>query len=144
MERNPIEGYEGLIWQIARTLYRPTHLYSADDLYQVGCMCVIKIDRSFDDSKAKRSTFYTICVRREIIRYINKFRNDHLVRQVKRAAHDHSSLWEFFPENMSELEGDVVEMLIDGYIKPQIMKKHKLTALAYKKILIKLGKHVNG
>ena len=123
-----IEEHQALIAELAHNLYRKTHLYDFEDLFQIGLQSAVRLERVFDPTKAKRSTFYTKCIARDMIKFIKRhnklFAN---VPHYRETPSDSSlDLWESLPDLCPEDE-EMVRMLSEGHSKREIAKRLQLT-----------------
>lgn len=132
--------YEALIADLAHSLYRKTHLYDFKDLFQIGLQSAIRLEQSFDPSKSQRSTFFTLCVRRDMVKFVKKhnraFSNTILPKDV--AIDDQSDLWESLPDLPAE-ETEMVRMLVAGHSKREIARRLQLPTREIKSRLLKVG-----
>lgn len=121
-----VQNY-GLIAKIAKSLYKETRLYSYEDLLQIGLQSAVRLEQHFDAGKSCKSTFLTICVRRDIIRFIKKhtrlFGSSHA--PIKTVTDD-VPLWASLPRLDPE-ETVMVEMLEQGFSKREICRRFHLT-----------------
>jgi RNA polymerase sigma factor (sigma-70 family) len=132
--------YEALIADIARTLYRKTHLYDFEDLFQIGLQSAMRLDKSFDPERAKRTTFFTLCVRRDMLKFIKKhnkvFSNVSLPKEVEKNYED--QLWESIPDLDPE-DKEMVNMIVSGHSKRDVAKRLRLPYKEIQKRLEKIG-----
>lgn len=121
-----MENYK-LVAKIAHDLYKPTRLYDFEDLLQIGLQSAIRLERHFNPALAKKSTFLTICIRRDILKFIKRhtrlFSSEGAPPQVVKS---HSPLWASLPK-LDPVEAAMVEMLEQGRSKREIAKRFHLT-----------------
>lgn len=67
-----IEDNKALVKDIARKFYFKNSIFSVEDLEQVGYLSLWKNLKKYDPNRAKLSTFMTICVRHDMIKFIRK------------------------------------------------------------------------
>ena len=134
---------EKLIYSIANSLYRDTHLYSVEDLFQIGCLSYIKLQKHFDKTKSKKSTFMTICIRRDIVRFIKKHRNNFSESHTDSfLVTYHNDLFECLPELGPE-DAEIIRMLSEGYSKREIAKRFHLKQKDLQTRLESIGNRIN-
>lgn len=61
-----IEDHFGLVHKIVNKYFKRTNLYEYDDLFQVGCIGLVKASKKFDESRGKFSTIATHCITNEL------------------------------------------------------------------------------
>ena len=125
---NYIEEHQALIAELAHNLYRKTHLYDFEDLFQIGLQSAVRLERVFDPSKAKRSTFYTKCITRDMIKFIKKHKKlfANVPHYTETPTHPTIEAWESLPDLCPEDE-EMVRMLAAGHSKREIAKRLQLT-----------------
>ena len=132
--------YEALIADLAHSLYRKTHLYDFKDLFQIGLQSAIRLEKSFDPSKAQRSTFFTLCVRRDMVKFVKRhnraFSNTILPKDI--GVFDERQLWESLPDLPAE-ETEMIRMLAAGHSKREIARRLQLPTREIKSRLLKVG-----
>ena len=137
------QKYEALIADLAHILYRKTHLYDFEDLFQIGLQSAMRLDKSFDPSRAKRSTFFTLCVRRDMVKFIKKhnklFANACLPKEVEEVASP--LLWESLPDMNAE-DKEMVSMFAAGHSKREVAKRLRLSVKEIQRRLEKVGESI--
>ena len=138
-----ITKYEALIADLAHTLYRKTHLYDFEDLFQIWLQSAVRLQKSFNPEKSQLSTFYTLCVRRDMVKFIK--RHNRLfadVLQYKDAPVSLSNeVWESLPDLDPE-DTEMVRMLVAGYSKREIAKRLCLPMPELQARLNKIGESI--
>ena len=138
-----IENNQKLIMKIAHSLYKDNRLFSIEDLFQIGYLCFLKLEKQFDESKSKKSTYVTICVRREMIAFIKRHNKIFSERREKQKAVSFPpDAWECLPDLDAE-ESAMVEMILSGYSKAEIAKRFHLTKSEFQKRLDLIGKRLD-
>ena len=135
-----LEKYEALIADLAHSLYRKTHLYDFKDLFQIGLQSAIRLEKQFDPLRSQRSTFFTLCVRRDMVKFIKKhnrvFTNTTLPSSI--GSNDELQLWESLPDLCPE-DAEMVRMLAEGYSKREVARRLRLPLKEVKCRLLKVG-----
>jgi DNA-directed RNA polymerase specialized sigma subunit len=138
-----IEKYEALIADLAHSLYRKTHLYDFKDLFQIGLQSAIRLEKHFDPSRSQRSTFLTLCVRRDMVKFVKKhnkcFNNTILPKEISTRCTN--TAWESLPD-LSPEDTEMVRMLSEGYSKREVAKRLQLPLREIKTRLLKLGESI--
>lgn len=67
-----IEQNKNLIRNIARKYFVKNSVFSIEDLEQVGYLSLTKNYKKYDSQRAALTTFITVCVKNDIIKYIKK------------------------------------------------------------------------
>jgi DNA-directed RNA polymerase specialized sigma subunit len=135
-----LEKYEALIADLAHSLYRKTHLYDFKDLFQIGLQSAIRLEKKFDPLRSQRSTFFTLCVRRDMVKFVKKhnkaFTNTILPSGI--GSSDKLQLWEFLPDLCPE-DAEMIRMLAEGHSKREIAKRLQLSLREIQNRLLKVG-----
>jgi len=138
-----ITKYEALIADLAHTLYRKTHLYDFEDLFQIGLQSAVRLQKSFNPEKSQLSTFYTLCVRRDMVKFIK--RHNRLFADVPQYKDSPVSLsnevWESLPDLDPE-DTEMVRMLVAGHSKREIAKRLCLPMPELQARLNKIGESI--
>lgn len=129
-----VEENTGLVWSVVRRFFGRGH--EADDLFQVGCIGLIKAIQKFDPAfEVKFSTYAVPMIMGEVKRYI---RDDGIIK-VSRSLKELSARAKATKENLSRTKGreptvseiaetlgvDVAElvMALDSSIAPESLSK---------------------
>lgn len=138
-----LKKYEPLIADLAHSLYRTTHLYDFKDLFQIGLQSAIRLEKVFDPSKAKRTTYFTLCVRRDMIKFIKRHNKifGHVSLPKDIVTYPDQDSWEFLPDLDPE-EAEMVRMLYDGYSKREIARRLQLPLKEIKARLLNIGESI--
>lgn len=130
--------HEGLIADLTRKLYKHTPLYSFGDLMQVGWVSAFRLAKSFDPNRAKISTFLTICIRRDMIRFMNS--------EKKKGSVLRPAKTEYVPDKLPEIldglnpeDRAIITMLYYGETKRAVMKRFKLSKIDLNARLLEIG-----
>lgn len=139
--------HEALIAGLAHQLYKKTHLYDFEDLFQVGLQSAFRLDKSYNEKLAKKTTFYTFCIKRDMIKFIAKYKKNfsdtRYVTTSVQSPIEASSLWEFLPD-LNTRDTEMVNLLANGYTKSQVSKNLKMTAKQLKVRLERIGRLIDG
>jgi RNA polymerase sigma factor (sigma-70 family) len=118
------KNYGLLIEQVLT--FRPRNQYDKDEYIQVGCIGMIKAIQTFNPKKASFSTYATICIRNEIINFLQK-ENKHRFLLDLSISHPESKLkediWELLPDNISQEEIDIVWLRLHGHTRKEMAKE---------------------
>lgn len=134
------EKYEALIADLAHSLYRKTHLYDFKDLFQIGLQSAIRLEKTFDPTRSKRTTYLTLCVRRDMVKFIKKHNKifGHVSLPKDISYFDDHEFWQSIPDLDPE-EKEMVRMLSEGYSKREIAKRLQLSTKEIKTRLLRIG-----
>ena len=132
----------GLVVEIANKLYKPTRLYDFEDLLQIGLQSAFRLEQYFDASKSKKSTFLTFCIRRDMIKFIQKHNLLFSEQQgPTQSVSDDGQLWQALPDLCPE-DKEMVDMLMSGYSKTAIAKRLRLSKKEVQARLEQIGTKV--
>jgi RNA polymerase sporulation-specific sigma factor len=97
-----------------------------EDCLQIGRIAVWKAIKNFlPEKKVKFTTFAYICIRNDILAFINSERRHRskqtVVPEIEETIETPEEIWEFLP-NLSEEENDILLMKIQGYTFQEIAK----------------------
>jgi RNA polymerase sigma factor (sigma-70 family) len=113
-ENELIEKHTGLVVAQA-AMFNPTTLSDFDDYVSSGRIGLLKAIRHFDpDRNTKFSTYAAICIRREMIREVQRDKD----QKTLRVNENHTDkerpleLWEILPDNLDDIEKKVLEARI--------------------------------
>lgn len=139
--------HEALIARLAHQLYKKTHLYDFEDLFQIGLQSAFRLDKSYNEKLAKKTTFYTICIKRDMIKFIAKYKKNfsdtRYVTTSVQSPIKASNLWEVLPD-LNTRDAEIVNLLANGYTKSQVSKNLKMTAKQLKVRLERIGRLIDG
>jgi RNA polymerase sigma factor (sigma-70 family) len=134
----------GLVVEIANRLYKPTRLYDFEDLLQIGLQSALRLEKSFDPEKSKKSTFLTFCIRRDMIKFIQKHNLLFSEQQgPTQSVSDDGQLWQVLPDLNAENK-EMVNMLTAGHSKTAIAKRLRLSKKEVQARLEVIGKSILG
>lgn len=142
--------HEALIAQLAHQLYKKTHLYDFEDLFQIGLQSAFRLDKSYNEKLAKKTTFYTICIKRDMIKFIVKHKKNFsdvsskMLGWTKTPVCDKeaSPLWEILPE-LNDQDSKIVDMISSGYTKKEISEYLGLSSHQLQRNLDRIGRLIN-
>lgn len=141
IDNSEILKYEKMIQKLAHGLYKSTQLYSFEDLCQIGFMSGIKALSKYDPSNSQLSTFLTVCIRRDMIKFIK--RHDFTVTRlpVEKPVSEPESIYDYMPD-LSMQEREIIELKIEGYSIKYIAKKLNISQRKCQSIFQKIAKCV--
>ena len=123
-ENQKIKDNYGLVVSQALSFSR-SYNQDLDDYIQVGLIGLLKAIRKHDPERSKLSTYATVCIRNEIVKYVNKNKkkqfNACLENQVDNSYQD--SFWEYTPDSLSEQEKTLLYMKRDNYSYKEISEE---------------------
>lgn len=113
----------GLVQNIAVKFNTTSSAYSLEDLMQVGFMSLIKAHRKFDPQKSQFSTFATICIKNDIIKYIqSNNRHLHYEEAIDYKGFTEENVSDLIP-TLTEQEKEIVDMRLARYSFSEIADK---------------------
>lgn len=126
LESDLIEEYAPLV--ISQALcFRPTSVASLDDYIQIGYIGLLKAIRNYDPNRnTKLSTFSVVCIRNSIYKEFKKFSKDRNAN-ADPAGREDVHLWEFEPDNLTDIEKRVLGLRIQNYTYQEIGNKLNFT-----------------
>jgi len=71
-EEDVIEENKGMAIDLVNRFYNKSPMYDFEDLLQVALMSMVKAHRAYETDKSLFSTFATVCMRNDLIKFINK------------------------------------------------------------------------
>jgi len=114
-----IEQNMGLVVQLAKSFY-PSNADLLDEYIQLGRIGLWRAILKHDPLRGKLSTIGWHYIRWEIIKYINQNNRHKFVPLAEVSQEDSIKLWEIIPDNVSELERDVIYLKYQGYTFKEI------------------------
>jgi RNA polymerase sigma factor (sigma-70 family) len=137
---------KGLIISIAQKYYSKNRHYSIEDLTQIGYMSLISNISKYDKDRGKLSTFITVCVKNDILKFINQFNQEnknisiYFVPENKISyTEDHFEL-EHVPQKNHVQQ--IVKMKKDGYTISDIADQMDIKISIVKKILRNIRRNI--
>ena len=123
-ENQKIKENYGLVVSLALSFSR-SYNQDLEDYIQVGLIGLLKAIRKHDPERSKLSTYATVCIRNEIVKYANKNKkkqfNASLENQADNSYQD--SFWEYEPDSLSEQERTLLYMKRDNYSYKEISEE---------------------
>ena len=120
LEELLVQQHYGLVVSQALSFCGRTNLL--EDCIQVGLIGLLKAIRNYDPDRSKFSTFATICIRNEILRFKNKNKKHnnclHIVDNISYC--DKTPIWEFLPDNLSKEELTILDLKKASFTKKEI------------------------
>ena len=71
-EEEIIEENKGMVIELVNRFYKKSPMYEFEDLLQVALIAMVKAHRAYETDKSLFSTFATICMRNDLIKFVNK------------------------------------------------------------------------
>lgn len=116
-----IEDNKALVKDIARRFYFKNTIFSVEDLEQVGYLSLWKNLKKYDANRAKLSTFMTICVRHDIIKYIKKQHIGRAIPAKIQSYMEDTSLFDI--TGTGGIEDEILALKNDGFTTREISEK---------------------
>ncbi len=93
-----------------------------EDCIQVGLIGLLKAIRNYDSEKSKFSTFATICIRNEILRFKNKNKKHNNCTSIidDISYSEKTQIWEFLPDNLGEEELVILDLKKANFTKKEM------------------------
>ena len=91
-----------------------------EDCIQVGLIGLLKAIRNYDSEKSKFSTFATVCIRNEILKFMKKQSRQNRRITLRETPKKEILLWEFQPDNLTEDELDILDMKLQNHTYKEI------------------------
>ena len=113
-ENELVEKHTGLIIMQA-VKFSPTTLSDFDDYMSSGRIGLLKAIRHFDPNRnTKFSTYAAICIRREMIREVQRDKDQSNIRGTTNHTDKEQpiELWEVLPDDLHKIEKEVLEARI--------------------------------
>ena len=113
-ENELVQKHTGLV-VVQAVMFNPTTLSDFDDYMSSGRIGLLKAIRHFDpDRNIKFSTYAAICIRREMIREVQRDKDQSIIRNNMSPPNKEQSLelWEILPDNLHDIEKDILEAKI--------------------------------
>lgn len=120
-----IDDNKALVKDIARKFYFKNSIFSVEDLEQVGYLSLWKNLKKYDPSRAKLSTFMTICVRHDMIKYIRKQNIGRPLPEKIQSYTEDTSLFDITGDG--GLDDEILEMKRDNYSTKEIAQHLNIT-----------------
>lgn len=120
LENLLVQRHYGLVVSQALSFCRQTNLL--EDCIQVGLIGLLKAIRNYDPDKSKFSTFATVCIRNEILRFKNKNKkHNNCTRIIEDIAYcEKSPMWEFLPDSLSREEFIILDLKKENFTKKEM------------------------
>lgn len=137
-----VEKHARLVYSIARRMYDTRYGFELDDLIQIGFIGLIRAYRAFDSNIAQFSTLATICIRRDMGRFISQNTREKFIYANEFTDRESYPITELFPD-FSEFEKNIIEDKLSNKNMVDIAKERNITVEKVKKTLIKIYKKIN-
>lgn len=137
---------QGLVVRTATILANLHPMYSVEDLVQVGNLSLWKKLDKYDKSRnIKMSTFITMCIRNDMIKYLNKERKNYEIRPTKKREPESPEDSLFLKDFCDKYDGhtkDVLKLKLIGETNKDIGKKLGISQRAVKVAIDKVKKDI--
>jgi len=123
-ENQRIKDNYGLVVSLALSFSR-SYNQDLEDYIQVGLIGLLKAIRKHDPERSKLSTYATVCIRNEIVKYTNKNKKNQFNASLENQADNsyQDSFWEYEPDSLSEQERALLYMKRDNYSYKEISEE---------------------
>jgi|TARA_R110002051_G_scaffold256077_1_gene315204 RNA polymerase sigma factor (sigma-70 family) len=123
-ENQRIKENYGLVVSLALSFSR-SYNQDLEDYIQVGLIGLLKAIRKHDPERSKLSTYATVCIRNEIVKYTNKNKKNQFNASLENQADNsyQDSFWEYEPDSLSEQERSLLYMKRDNYSYQEISEE---------------------
>lgn len=123
-ENQKIKENYGLVVSLALSFSR-SYNQDLEDYIQVGLIGLLKAIRKHDPERSKLSTYATVCIRNEIVKYANKNKKNQFNASLENQADNsyQDSFWEYEPDSLSEQERTLLYMKRDNYSYKEISEE---------------------
>ena len=120
LEELLVQQHYGLV--VSQALSFCGRIHPLEDCIQVGLIGLLKAIRNYDPDKSKFSTFATICIRNEILRFKNKNKkHNECSYAIDNISYSEKiQLWELLPENLSEEEFYLLDLKRYNFTKTEM------------------------
>ena len=112
-EKMVIDNY-GLV--VSQSIKFITQKQDLDDYIQIGLIGLLKAIRNYNSEKSKFSTFATVCIRNEILKFIKKQKRQNRRLNLREKKPQETLLWEYQPDNLTKDEIDIIDMKVDDML----------------------------
>ncbi len=124
-EENSPESEEKLVLDnyglvVSQALKLVVQKQDLDDYIQIGLMGLLKAIRNYNPEKSKFSTFATVCIRNEILKFMKKQTRQNRRITLRETPKKEILLWEFQPDNLTEDELDILDMKLQNHTYKEI------------------------
>ena len=126
-ENELVEKHTGLVI-VQAMKFHPTTLSDFDDYMSSGRIGLLKAIRHFDPGRdTKFSTYAAICIRREMIREVQRDKDSSTVNVGVNTVEDREKsfeLWEILPDDLGDIEKRILEArILQNYTLKEIGEK---------------------
>lgn len=125
IENERVKENYGLVVSQALS-FSKTYNQDLEDYIQVGLMGLVKAIRKHNPELSKLSTYATVCIRNEIIKYVNKNKKKKIFNAALENIVEYNpvdSFWEYTPSSLSEQELTLLYMKRDNYSYKEIAEE---------------------
>ena len=142
---NLITEHTPLVRDIARKFYFQNPVFSVEDLEQVGYLALWKSLKKYDNSISKISTFITVCVKNDIIKFINKQHMNNKRTNIDFACLSYSENNDLFDISQEEPDvyNEILKLRYEGFSMKDISARLSMSTVKIRKILKKIRKKYN-
>ena len=116
-EKMVIDNYGLVVSQAVKFIAQKQDL---DDYIQIGLIGLLKAIRNYNPEKSKFSTFATVCIRNEILKFIKKQNRQNRRLNLREKKSQEVLLWEYQPDNLTKDEIDILDMKLKNHTYKEI------------------------
>jgi RNA polymerase sigma factor (sigma-70 family) len=148
-EEDVIEENKGMAIDLVNRFYNKSPMYDFEDLLQVALMSMVKAHRAYETDKSLFSTFATVCMRNDLIKFINKNKkpknkeiplSDPMKNHLLSETEDDSD--EYVPDSLTPQEMAIFYYKKRGYKDIEVRDILGVSRKEYKQIVISCFKKV--
>lgn len=141
-EEEIIEENKGMVIDLVSRFYKKSPMYEFEDLLQVALIAMVKAHRAYETDKSLFSTFATVCMRNDLIKFINKNKKTK-DREVTLSSPMENKLFskteedcdEYIPDNLTPEEMAIFYYKKRGYKDAEIRDILDTSRKDYKEIV---------
>jgi len=148
-EEDVIEENKGMAIDLVNRFYNKSPMYDFEDLLQVALMSMVKAHRAYETDKSLFSTFATVCMRNDLIKFINKNKkpknkeiplSDSMKNHLLSETEDDSD--EYVPDSLTPQEMAIFYYKKRGYKDIEVRDILGVSRKEYKQIVTSCFKKV--
>jgi RNA polymerase sigma factor (sigma-70 family) len=96
-----------------------------DDYIQSGLIGLLKAIRNYNPDRSKLSTFATVCIRNEILKFAKKQKRQkrHIPNTRPLYYTEDSRFWETHPDNLTDEEIYILKLKLENYTHKEIAEE---------------------
>lgn len=130
---------------LAASRFRSTDKFEMEDLIQFALIGLLKAVRGFDPNRgAKFSTYAMYCCWNEILKKLRKNKLPTFNVECSGTYSDPQQLWEYMPDNLTDIERDIISMKVDGISNAEISRSLGMSKGGLKPHLVSAYSKIEG